>query len=349
MKKSIITTIAIALVFAVGLTVIGVGSSGFSNWNAKSWFNSEVAETPISKEAVSEQDINVQMFGTPTMLLSSAPAMAATENGYTKAVTLTATVLPADVPDKSVDWFIEWSDISITETVTDYVTITPVSDGALSATVTCEQSFNNDIVVTVVTRVGKNSATCLVTYVGAPETVSVVGNGITASSLSGVGSYYALPTGSTYTFTLTGENGFGDVRTACNYTYNVSAVGNIITQDRKYTGTTGTNTYIDGTEGTVAIKDITKVTTYIASAFDYAISGNQLSITSNATLTGYYSSSVRSGQNVTYYDSFKSYENDSWYYTVTVTETNSGASQTIKFRPVASVASISLNSTTVGF
>jgi len=349
MKKSLIATIAIALVFAIGLTVVGVGSSGFSNWNTETWFGNESPETVTPEKADPAEELNVQTQSTPTMLLSSYPVMATAANGYTKSVTLTATILPADVPNKSVDWLIEWADTSNTAPVTDYVTVTPESDGELTATITCKQAFNYDIVVTVVTRVGKNAATCLVTYVGAPETVSIVGKGITASNIGSVGSCYELPTGNTYTFTLTGENGFGDVRTACNYTYSVSAVGNILTKDRKYNGRTDTNTYVDGTDGVVAIKDITKITTYVPSAFDFAISGNQLSITSNSTLTGYYSSSERNGQIAMYYDSFIGYENDGWYYTVTVTETNSGASQTIKFRPIASVNSISLNNTVVGF
>lgn len=350
MKKSIIAIIAIALVLTVGLTVVGIGSSGFSNWKTDTWFNDKAAEiTDISDTNQAEQDLAVETHDTTTMMLSATPVMLANADGYTKSVQLTATVLPADVPDKSVDWLIEWENTSTAATVTDYVTITPTSDGALTATVTCKQPFNENIVVTVMTRVGKNTATCLVTYVGAPESVSIVGNSISASSLSGVGSYYALPTGSTYTFTLSGENGFGDVRADCNYTYTVSAVGNIITQDRKYNGNNDTNTFIDGTEKTLAIKDIKKVSNYIPSAYDCSVSGNQLSITSNATLTNYYASSARSGQVVVYSDSFKAFENDAWYYTVTVTETNSGATQTIKFRPIASVNSISLNNFVVGF
>lgn len=350
MNKRKIGIFAVCIVSALAIGVLGIASKGFSNWNSSTWFKTETIKGAEASEGPLSGEISVTPSDSDTVSLKVSKAFSvAASGGYTKSVTLTATVLPAEVPDKSVDWLIEWSDTSITASVTDYVTVTPASDGALSATVTCKQPFNNEVVVTVVTRVGKNSATCLVTYVGAPETVSVAGNGITLSSLSGVGSYYALPTGNTYTFNLSGENGFGDVRTACSYSYTVSAVGNLVTQDRKYNGNLGTNSWVDGTEGLVAIKDITKVTNYIPSAFDFSLSGNQLSITSNATLTGYYSSSERSGQIATYYDSFKSYENDGWYYTVTVTETNSGASQTIKFRPVASVSSISLSAASVGF
>ena len=120
------------------------------------------------------------------------------------------------------------------------------------------------------------------------------------------------------------------------------------TQDRKYNGNTDTNTFVEGTQKTLAIKDITKVSNYIPNAYECSLSGNTLTIKSNSTLTEYYSSSQRVSQMVTYYDSFKSFENDNWYYYVTVTETNSGISQTIKFRPIASVASVSLSPYTIG-
>ena len=52
---------------------------------------------------------------------------------------------------------------------------------------------------------------------------------------------------------------------------------------------------------------------------------------------------------VTYYDSFKAYEDDNWYYELTVTESNSGATQKIRFRPEVSVSSVTLNNVKIGF
>lgn len=347
MKKSIFALVAIALILVVGISVVGVGSGGFKNWDTNTWFD-KAAETNENTEPLGEYDFTPSNTEVMTLSVSQPIYLAAPAGGYTKSVSLTATILPADVPDKSVDWHIAWSDESVSSPVSDYVTVTPSSDGSLTAMVTCYQPFNNDVVVTVVTRVGGMSATCLVTYVGAPDSVVITGNGISETAHGGIGSYYALPTGSSYTFNLAGNNGFGDVRAACNYTFSVSAEGNIITQDRKYNGNTGVNTYVDGTQKTLAIKDITKITNYVPNAYECTLSGSTLTIKSNSTLTGYYSSSVRSGQTATYYDSFKQFENDNWYYYVTVTETNSGATQTIKFRPIASVSSISLNQYTIG-
>ena len=66
---------------------------------------------------------------------------------------LTAVVTPADAEDKVVDWSIEWNNASSTwakdKTVTDYVTVTPTSNGALTANVTCLQAFAEKIVVKV--------------------------------------------------------------------------------------------------------------------------------------------------------------------------------------------------------
>jgi hypothetical protein len=315
MKKSIIATIAIAIFLVVSLGVVGIGSGGFKNWDTDTWF--EKSDVPNNNVAEDLGDMEFTPENTEMMMLSvSQPILLAAPNGgYTKTVLLTATVRPDDVPDKSVDWHIDWADEGVNETLADYVTITPTLDGALTANVTCYQSFNHDVVVTVVTRVGGMSATCMVTYVGAPESVVINGNGIAPTGHSGIGSYYALPTGSTYTFDLSGANGFNDVRAAMSFTFSVSAEGSIITQDRKYNGNTMTNTWMDGTESSVAIKDITKVSNYIPNAYECSLTGSTLSIKSNSTLTGYYSASQRSGQIVIYSDSFKSFADDNWITT----------------------------------
>ena len=63
---------------------------------------------------------------------------------------LTATVEPVDAMDKSVDWSIAFvnptSAWASGKTVTDYVTVTPTEDGALTATVTNLQAFGEQAV-----------------------------------------------------------------------------------------------------------------------------------------------------------------------------------------------------------
>ena len=72
------------------------------------------------------------------------------------AIQITATVTPADAVNKELDWTIEWSNANSTwakgKTVTDYVTLTPTSDGALTANVACLQPFAEKIIIHVAVR-----------------------------------------------------------------------------------------------------------------------------------------------------------------------------------------------------
>ena len=69
---------------------------------------------------------------------------------------LTATITPADAENKVVDWSVAWKNGSSTwakgKTVTDYVTVTPTSDGALTANVACLKAFGEQVIVTVAVR-----------------------------------------------------------------------------------------------------------------------------------------------------------------------------------------------------
>ena len=86
------------------------------------------------------------------------------------AYTLTATVQPEDATNKSVDWSITFVNPSSAwasgKTVTDYVTVTPTSDGALTANVECLQAFGEQMKITVTSRDNPEaSAECTVDYV----------------------------------------------------------------------------------------------------------------------------------------------------------------------------------------
>ena len=85
------------------------------------------------------------------------------------AYTLTATVSTPLEENKKVDWSIFWkndgSSWATGKTVTDYVTITPAADGALTATAECLQAFGEQIVVQCVSRVSPaQNATCTIDY-----------------------------------------------------------------------------------------------------------------------------------------------------------------------------------------
>lgn len=92
------------------------------------------------------------------------------------SVELTATVLPEDASDKSVDWLVEWATGATlqNEKVTNYVTVVPTTDGSTKATVTCKKAFiNNVIVITVKTRDGGYEDYCNVSFVGVPENIKI--------------------------------------------------------------------------------------------------------------------------------------------------------------------------------
>ena len=85
------------------------------------------------------------------------------------AYTLTATISPENATNKEVDWSVEFVDPSAAwatgKSVTDYVTVTPTSDGALTATVANLKDFGSQIKVKAMSR--DNSAAyaeCTVDY-----------------------------------------------------------------------------------------------------------------------------------------------------------------------------------------
>ena len=143
------------------------------------------------------------------------------------AYTLTATVEPANAPDKAVDWSVAFVDPSSEwatgKTVTDYVTVTPTSDGALTATVQNLKAFGEQIKVTVTHRENENAtASCTVDFakriegvrfysegngsfdftMGTDESVSITNNTV-AENLNIEFLYGDFTVEDTFSFTLT--------------------------------------------------------------------------------------------------------------------------------------------------
>jgi hypothetical protein len=82
---------------------------------------------------------------------------------------LMAAITPSNATNQLVDWSTSWvnssSSWSTGKTVSDYLTVTPVSDGGLSATVACLEAFGEQIKIQVISR--ENSAVkaaCIVDY-----------------------------------------------------------------------------------------------------------------------------------------------------------------------------------------
>ena len=168
MKKSIKNAI-IALFVAAVLTV-GICCAGFSSRNeAGKWFrNWNLATWHWADKSVGNDDSDGSGgFGGPAfgegendgieILSALLPRSAYAVNGVAESVDsaymLTAKVNPEYASDKTLDWHFAWtngeSEWASGKTVTDYVTVTPTSDGALTALAVCLQPFGEQVTVEV--------------------------------------------------------------------------------------------------------------------------------------------------------------------------------------------------------
>lgn len=111
--------------------------------------------------------IPLAQFGEPEGTTSTARA----------EVRIEAYVVPENANNREVDFSVAWGEGAqrSAEPVTDYVTVTPESDGSRIATVSCKKAFGDDtIVITVTTRDGGFTATCTVTFEGTPNSLKFV-------------------------------------------------------------------------------------------------------------------------------------------------------------------------------
>lgn len=195
---SAVTAILLALVIAAGVCCLGFASRGtdgkwFGNFkDMSSWHwtetvnpnNPDEPENPDNPNKPDEPDkpvaddkggaaIDEIVNGGIALQRARLPRSAFAANGISEqaesAYLLTASITPAEAADKRVDWKVEWVDangaFASGKSVTDYVTITPTSDGALTANAECKQAFGDRILITVTSRIVSSvKATCYVDY-----------------------------------------------------------------------------------------------------------------------------------------------------------------------------------------
>lgn len=190
MKKVI--SVIIAIIFSVALTItIGIGSSAFTNWKVKTWFNNWGKGNKITAPDDTQKDTTTD--GNGIMLLSSTIS----ENDYAaygvseqaiSAKTLTAEFTPANATDRRVTWSYDWKyaggqSSNYTQThwkdgqkfhfVFDYIKLTPGENNSPTATVSVLKPFGCTIVVTCTSVSNPElSATCNIEYVGRYENFS---------------------------------------------------------------------------------------------------------------------------------------------------------------------------------
>ncbi|MBQ9704224.1 MAG: hypothetical protein IJV68_06745 [Clostridia bacterium] len=128
--------------------------------------------TPLVSNTTYKMARSGMVFAMPTALSETA----------NEGITLVATVEPSYATKTAVDWTVSFanpeSEWATGKTVTDYVTITPTEDGALTATLECIAPFGEQIIVSVVSREKPEiSDTCPLEYMRRVESVSLkVGN-----------------------------------------------------------------------------------------------------------------------------------------------------------------------------
>lgn len=259
------------------------------------WF----AKQPTQEEEMpveGEENPTVEGDNVMAVRMASVQTYAATE-GVSKV--LTAEIQPSSALNKAVDWTIAWKDGGESAAISEYLTISPASDGALTATLTCKKSFRGkEAVATVTTRDGGFTANCYISYAGEPSSLTVNGGS--------AGECY-LANSSSFSVELT--NVFGDVGEEFYDELIVEGVtfGGTCSTATKWVTVSGRN------EGTVSYTDVkTNVSvsdlkfegsSSFTDMFDVSLSGKTLTVTA-PSLSGAYSSysPAGAGNQDIYYD-----------------------------------------------
>ena len=285
-------------------------------------------------------------------------------------VRIEAYVYPESAANKTVDFSVAWGNAPThgSEQVSNYLTVTPDSDGSTTATVSCKKSFGDDtIIITVTTREGGYTATCTVSFTGIASGIEITSSTATKKSTSARGEYYELGTSKTYTFNIGLTNAFNDAAGNLSVT-EIGGEGNMYF---------GNGSYNDG--GYINFTDMVQKSIgefaddFITSA---TISGNTLTVkTGSKILENYYSSYGPDEYFITdiYYDRYVVEMNDDWsikdssdtfrnqnaksnaqnigscYFYVTVKDSISGLTETVRLWLVSSVSGVALSQTELEF
>lgn len=294
-------------------------------------------------EAPSENTGNLAVAtvtNSPVIKLSAARATSETEYN---TVMLTATVMPEDVENKAVDWTIEWqvpdSEFATGKTVTDYCTVTPTADGALTAKVRCLQPFEEYIDVKATTREGGYIATCTVMFAGKPSELTITSSEVTQSG----GTYNLGVTNPVrdYTFDLNLTNEWNQVGDKFyEFTYSIKGYGDFQVQDMRK-DTYNSEFYPVGEVTTLQAND------WLDSFLDVEITDGKLIICPRKTPKTFGTEQVIMGGGRIVENAYKS-GGENVYFDITVT-TATGLSKTIKIKPVSAVNGVSVDKPTIEF
>lgn len=159
-KTLISTLIVIVLIFAT--IAIGFFSTGFRNWNKEDWenvWNETIEKDPTPEQgggSVTDENGNEldQRAVNPMPAELNFSALNLADNSL--SVNIEATILPLTAINRTVDWTLSWenenSEFATQNNLSDYVTVTPSSDGSLQANVTCKKAFEETIILKCTSR-----------------------------------------------------------------------------------------------------------------------------------------------------------------------------------------------------
>ena len=245
-----------------------------------------VDKEPIQQEqeaSVSDSGFKSKFVNTQNVKLMSVTPMAAVANESYVEQTVSATVLPETATNKMVDWSVSWADSSNTSNVTDYVSVTPASNGSTTAYVRCYQSFSGDAIVTVTTRESGYTAEIIVSFVGIPTDLTVTGQFTENSD-----GFYYIGVGETYDYNVELSNIFntiGEDYQDINVTF--GGYGSVVLGTYEYYSQSGTSKWYDNSLNTVTVESLKD------KFMNVSYADGVLSITTIKTIESYYESMSR--------------------------------------------------------
>ena len=351
-KSIFLAVVAILLVIAL----VGVAVYFAPNKNEDPPL--EEGET-TNPETETPAELMIETVTTEGVALSfmklAAPASPAAADGYL-FTQVTATVLPADAPDKTVDWSVSWaSDASRAGTdVSEYVTVVPNADGSNVATVYCHKEFSGDyIYITVTTRTGGFSASARCKFVGTPQTLDIDTSGYNSDyDNAWNANIVEIDCGGTYYFDLDLDNALGVVGSNFgNYKVSMTAHGGITTRQTNYDDKNVVTSTSDGVQQLVvadAWDSYGTVYSYYSksgglhSLVSCSIENGKLVVEAKEASSAYsWVSYSRAGSAKCVYTGY--IDGKEPYTAITVTDTVSGLSTTINIRTLTTVSSVSVN------
>lgn len=355
-KKNIfIAVIAVLLALTlIGAAVFLFGKGDDTPADTKTETTSPEGEAPaeLKLDTVSTEGVSLSFM---KLSAPAAPMMKAASGAYL-STQVTATVLPADAPDKTVDWSVEWASDATRagSDVENYVTVVPNSDGSNVATVYCHQAFTGDFIyIKVTTRTGGYTATARCQYVGHPSELTVDKSGyssVTDSDWSA--NIIEVDCGSTYYFDLNLDNALGAVGSDFgDYRITMTTYGGITTHQTNYNSSGTVTGTLDGEvelkvadtwESDGSVYSYYSKTGGLHVAISCSIEDGKLVVEAKDAATAYsWTTGSRTGSATC---NFSGYIDGMEPYTaVTVTDTVSGLSTTINIRTLTTVSGVNVN------